>query len=279
MKFRNIIRVALAVALIAGIAGNADAAKKRTKGKAKARTTAAAPAVTKGETKSYGDNLSTQMFKIKKGESVIEVEYPVAGDPAIVGAIRKMIADAVAGTYKNDNFVPYSGPLDTPDDFMKKTIRGYASKGSYGSDKSTIEQTVKVIYSNGNVVTYSNEGYEYSGGAHGMPWSVGTSYLLSDGTKLTGDLLPGISTMRSYLVDALAREAQISPYEFDDVFFVKSNELGFPGGTNPYITSDGLTYRYSAYEIGPYAMGMPEAVIPFSAARSLVAGKAAEFLK
>lgn len=172
MKFRNIIRVALAVALIAGIAGNADAAKKRTKGKAKARTTAAAPAVTKGETKSYGDNLSTQMFKIKKGESVIEVEYPVAGD-----------------------------------------------------------------------------------------------------------LLPGISTMRSYLVDALAREAQISPYEFDDVFFVKSNELGFPGGTNPYITSDGLTYRYSAYEIGPYAMGMPEAVIPFSAARSLVAGKAAEFLK
>ena len=77
MRLNNILKITLVALLTLGAAASVDAAKKRTGSrKTKAKTTAAAPAVKKGEVHNYGNYLTTQDFTYKKGKSTITVEYP-----------------------------------------------------------------------------------------------------------------------------------------------------------------------------------------------------------
>lgn len=270
MRLQNIFRIFVAAMLTFGLAGSADAAKKRTGSrKAKAKTTAAAPAVRKGEIHTYGDVLTTQDFTYKKGKSKLSVEYPVGGNPVLVDAIRRAIADGICYDYAEGKKYTYSGPLDTPDAMMKKVL------GSLGRGEE-LDETVKVSYIDSKVITINDAGYWYAGGAHGMPSDFSTSFLISDGTMLTLDMLPSISVMRPYIVSSLEDQWGLSSSDWSDSGLTDPSEIEYPG-SNPYVTADGLNFTYGAYEIGPYSLGMPTATIAADIARRLLTGKAAQF--
>ena len=244
------------------------AAKRKTTAITKRRSAASGPAVVKGETKSYGDYLTTEVFTIKKGESEISVQYPVSGNPELVQAIRSFIVKSIDS---KASAIPAS-----PEAVLKKVMRGYSSKGSAGAMCDVMTQEITVTYCNGNVITVNNQGYEYMGGAHGASFDNSVTFLVSTGESLTTDMLPSISKLRPYLVRSLAGQFEIPTSEWNDIFQVPINELEY--GT-PFVDASGLNFQYGAYEIGPWAMGMPRATISLSEARSLLSGKAAEFLK
>lgn len=273
MDLKRIFRVGVALSLALVLMGPVDAGAK-TVSKRRATTTATrksatGPAVVKGEVKTYGDYLTTQLFSIKKGESQITVEYPMSGNEELVKAVRSYIVDFVNDTCRGDT--------SSPEQLLKTTIKGYSSKGSYGMTGETVNEKVVVVYSNDNVISYLGDGYSYMGGAHGMPFAVGCSFLVSNGKALTTDMMPPISTMRPYIIDGLCESIEMDEPDIQDAI-PGIYEIDYPGGA-PYFTEDGLVFHYGAYEIGSYALGMPTSTVSWSDAAKLLSGDAAAFVE
>ncbi|MDE5868602.1 MAG: DUF3298 and DUF4163 domain-containing protein [Muribaculaceae bacterium] len=245
------------------------AVKSKRKTTSKTRTTATAPKVMEGKITEYGNLITFQNFTIKKGESEISVDYPIAGDPTLVNPIRSYIVKAITG--KTD---ATAASLSTPKNLLTSTIRKYKSKGYWGmTDGSVFTLNIKVVFKNDKVITIENSGYEYEGGAHGTGWDRFITYLLSDGTYLSYDMIPSFKTLKPYILSSLEKVFGIPAYKFNDEG-IYVNEL--PDGL-PYINENGVNFTYGEYEIGPYSLGLPTATIPFSTMRILCSGKALNF--
>ncbi|MCM1349052.1 MAG: DUF3298 and DUF4163 domain-containing protein [Firmicutes bacterium] len=262
MKLTKTLTIVLGILLLgASSAFDADAKVTRKSGRAKTRTTAtAALTVKKGAVKNYADGLQTQEFSIKRGKSDILVEYPIAGNTQLVSAMRNWIKDMVCENY--------TGSLDTPDAMMTKAIKA-VERGE------TLNEEVKVSYINDKVITVQLQSYLYMGGAHGMPGDVSRTFLLSNGTALTNEMLPSDSQLRSLIASGLCQYFEVAnTSELADCMMCPVNEL--TKGV-PYITDKGLVFKYGPYEIAPYAAGMPEAVIPVNKIKPLLGSTAAKF--
>ena len=221
----------------------ADAAARKTATKKK---TTATLTVSKGETRTYGDYLTTQIFSIKKGTSKITVEYPTAGNSPLVSRIRNCIKESL-----NQNF---TGPIETPDALMKSVIKNI-ERGE------ELTQDISVIFSSDKVVTILDEGYMYSGGAHGMPWEVGHSFLVADATPFSQSMLPSFWKLRNKIQKALAAYFEVSLSDLADCLMMNPSELEYPAA-DPYISAEGIVLKWGPYEIAPYSAGLPQAVLP-----------------
>lgn len=231
---------------------------KTTRRTKKARTTASA-GVRKGAVTEYGDYLKMQTFTLKRGQSEYTVQYPVSGNEALVNAIRKWVQRAI--------YEKYTGSLETPDGFMQKSMRSLDSF-------ETLTQTVKVLYHNDNVITMYIEGYLYTGGAHGMPFAAGTTFMVNSGKPLELSMIGNFNNYVPYIRKALAKYTEMSESEMRDNGI--GNEIP---ETTPYVTSEGLCFQYGAYEIGPYAIGEPALTVPADVARKLMPASGAAYLK
>lgn len=266
---KHIFKLFLLVGLVVGLTAEADAAKKRTR----ARTSNAAPAVTVGETKNYGDALTTCLYTIKKGDSKISVEYPVGGSPALVKLLRRYVVESV-----DDKNVNTYANMETPDQLLKAAIRQYGAKAVAGGSRPTIDQTVSVSYSNNNVVTVKNEGYTYTGGAHEMPWSASATFLIADGSRLSQKMLPSFAAIKPYVLKGFAQYAECSVNDLEGYGY-GVDDLDYPAYDSPYIDEKGLNLIYGPYEIGPYSIGMPTAAIPLDVMKRLCSGTASKFFE
>lgn len=268
MKPSSIINVLVAALLIVGSASSGVAEKKRER--YKGTTVAFSPVVMKGAVKRYGNNLTTQVFSIKKGESQFSVEYPIAGSSAIVNPLRKQIAEWIVGSDRASRF----SSLDNPEQMLKSEIKQYAAKVDMGMSGETKEVKIDITYSNSKIVTINYTGYLYAGGAHGMDWDISATFLRADGSRFTQSMLPRFSVLRPYILKGLAKEMDCSVNELCDIIYIK--DLEYPS-SDPYITADGLCFTYGAYEIGPYSIGLPKATIPLQSVRSLMPSSALKF--
>lgn len=285
MKIGNFIKIVILAVLIGGVNFSAEAAVKKSGARGKSHVTAkrksskaAVAKVVAGEIHEYGDFLKTQDFSIKKGDSVISIEYPIEGNPAILVALKDFISQNIPlGVDENYDKITYKfSENETPEEFLKKAISKYNSQGSLGMEGETIEQKISIIYANDNVLTIADDGYVYTGGAHGMPWEKAISLLANDGTMLSYDLLPPFRVMKPYIDAGLAKYADIPISELENYF---SPNYEYPEEMTPYIDANGLNIQYGCYEIGPYAMGLPKAVVSFADARNVCSGKAQRFLE
>lgn len=234
------------------ILGTVDIAAKKAPAKGKRKTSSATLAVTKGETKSYGDYLTTQVFSVKKGMSnVIKVEYPISGDSKMVNTIRKHIKELL-----DDKF---AGSLETPDALLRSAIKGYRDV-NFGQEGEQIEQEISLNYVTPKEVTIFNEGYVYMGGAHGMPWEVGQTILIDNGQIFDESMLPAFSKMKPYIIKGLCKYFQCTESGLSNELFDSPNNLEYP--STVFITGEGINFIYAPYEIAPYSAGIPKAVVP-----------------
>lgn len=258
MKSRNLFKLFLAVAIVASGFSMAEA-KKRAKGKSR-RATAGVTVNTISENK-YAGEMTFNVFQASKKDSKVTVEYPVSGNAAAVSAIRKWICGEFS--------YPYSSTLTSAAPIIKKALAGV------GPNRDVVElsQKISVIYSWENVITLQDEGYVYMGGAHGMPTVGQASFLLSDGTMLTAEMLPSIEKLRPYIIEAMMSEYGMSRSELKEMCF---DNLDLPMGT-PSVNAKGLHIQYQPYEIAPYSAGAPECTIPVEKIRSLLSAQALRF--
>jgi len=103
-------------------------------------------------------------------------------------------------------------------------------------------------------VTMYFTGYEYWGGAHGMPYEYGITFRTSDGHAMEWS---DFTKRPEFLRPTISKH--LDPNLLDDPTKIRP----LPAIT-PWLRGDNLVFKYSAYEIAPYASGMPEAEVHYS---------------
>ena len=114
------------------------------------------------------------------------------------------------------------------------------------------------------MVSYLKYAYGYSGGAHGMDVLTCRTFDLKTGEQIFEEDL----FKRGYedrLTEAL-RANLLSRYEDQDMFF----ETDITPSDEFYLTSEGITYIYQRYEIGPYAIGIVEVLVPWKEIKDII---------
>ena len=267
---RRLIYFLLALVMLVGTADAQSRKKKSGNSTAKKSTSSVLP-VTKGAVKKYGNYLTTQSYTIKKGkDNEITVEYPIAGNPKLVNAIRSYIKESL------DYQSKFTGSMETPEAFLRYVMKGYKDV-KYGGDGESIQAEIKVIYNNPTIITLEDKAYSYGGGVHGMYGEVGKTFLVSDGTLLTEEMLPPISSMREYILQGIADDLEIPVSDLSDtvgIYAPYSIEYG-----NVSITDEGLVFKYQPYEIGPWSAGVIKGTVDIDDVEDMLSEEVLRFFE
>lgn len=127
-------------------------------------------------------------------------------------------------------------------------------------------EIVDINYMDERYVCIEADGYEYSGGAHGMP---SREYFVFD--RETGkqlklrDMVDNSAEELQGIVGRAFRElAEKTNFAFEapeDLEHTIADDVSFD--SEFYVTSEGIVFYYEPYEIAPYAEGFPEVTVPF----------------
>jgi hypothetical protein len=108
-----------------------------------------------------------------------------------------------------------------------------------------------------------------------MPWGFGRTFDLTKLRLLTLDDIikeEDKKTVLKMLVDMLEEEYG------DSEMMNEPEDIDFPsGGTS--LFAEGVAFDYGAYEIGPYAMGMPGVVLPYEKLQPYLTDEVKQLLK
>lgn len=151
-----------------------------------------------------------------------------------------------------------------------KGVAQFRAESGYDDTNQPIGCELKVsseakVY--GNTLSYTIEGYKFSGGAHGLSWHTGLNYDIESGELLS--LHDFLSDEQTEALPAILREhlcADKGIYNEDP--FEALTRLGYyPNEILPTenfrLTNDGIEFLYNPYEIGVYAVGMTAIKIPY----------------
>ena len=136
----------------------------------------------------------------------------------------------------------------------------------------TYEESFEVLLNEKKLLSLRLFHSEYTGGAHPNYGASHVTFDLTTGDELTLDdlLKPGWRDIVTQLAEASLREQHglkpDAPLNAEGPLFENAFELN----DNWFLTAEGLGFSYDPYEIGPYAAGFIEPVIPYSQLKSLI---------
>ena len=211
----------------------------------------------------------------KYGESSLEIEYPVSGNPVLVQNVREWINEALGGTYQ--------GLLDDANAFfnhyakdLNKVDEGY---GEY------VQNKIHLVYENERIITFLHESSYYGGGAHGISASTGTTFRKSDGKIFTNDLIREYHKLKPAMARGLRDYFSVSTDEellervqLESRLCGNIDDIPAPN-SHPWITAEGIVFLYVPYEIACYADGSPTFVLPVSEVEPYVMATAKSFFR
>lgn len=183
-------------------------------------------------------------------EIKVRLAKVATGNARVDQAINDAILKKVVGGSKQSTLKGYLGTVD------RLAQEGFVER----------EQKCEVLTNTPKVISVLVSSYEFSGGAHPNGWSSHVNADLTTGKVLkVGDLLkPGGEASLNKIGQRLFEEANggLEAWEFEGGKFKLSD--------NYAIQKDGLLFAWDAYEIGPYAAGAPEVLIPYKEMKDLV---------
>lgn len=115
-------------------------------------------------------------------------------------------------------------------------------------------------------IVYMIDGYEYTGGAHGMPYSQVLNFDLDAGKLLSlGDVFAegSDSVIGGEIVKSFLRQYGAKDLEaLRDTGVFMLGDVHVPD--NFILGRDSVTFIYQPYEIAPYCMGFPRATVAYT---------------
>lgn len=193
----------------------------------------------------------------------ITCSYPIvsiAGNDAAAEKINENILSRV----ESFNTATNQGVEFAKADFEDWLSGGIQPPMPYSSDLS-----FTVARADSNVISFTENGYEYWGGAHGMPYKTGINY-----DTHTGELISFTDLSDdpdAFHADTLAYNQELAQTEYySDQLFNMDNitdgtleeELYADDGW--YLSTSGLVFMSSPYALAPYSSGTLEFTIPYS---------------
>ena len=140
---------------------------------------------------------------------------------------------------------------------------------------NSLESEISVAWNTKNLLTLQHSGYDYpAGAAHGMPWNYAETIDLKNKRILTKDDIFTKSGQKAVLRMVVAE--LLDEYAEDNLNNVSDIELP---GNDPSLTSEGVQFDYGAYEIGPYALGMPCVKLPYEKVKPYLTPEVMELIE
>ena len=143
--------------------------------------------------------------------------------------------------------------------------------------RSNYEENFTLSEQTDEYVTYTTEGFLYSGGAHEMPWYNGTTFSKIDGSIVGYDLFEDPEQLIKMIAENIESQ-YFSKYAEEDFFFEYEDITTLPEN-EPWIETDSVVFCYQPYEIAAFAAGMPLCKIALSDLKPYLSEKGKLFLK
>ncbi|WP_028897305.1 DUF3298 and DUF4163 domain-containing protein [Prevotella sp. HUN102] len=214
--------------------------------------------------------------------AVVYVDYPVSGPAILRDSIEKYILNELSRGW-DESVVLKPLPVSREAvglrakrihaslDDMYKEFAASVDDPNEDYVKSMMYETdvmLRKVCETEDFVTYTNRYYEYLGGAHGITGMDGVTFLKPSG-KLVGYVVDNLKLtelqpiLRKGIVEYFQEsEVEMTEEEIIESLFVEDGIIPLPF-CKPYFTKGGLTFLYGQYEIGAYAIGMPNFVVPY----------------
>lgn len=196
----------------------------------------------------------------------ITCSYPVVSIDGNDAAAEKINAD-ISSRVDNYNSGVNSGAETAKEDF--EYMLAGADEG-YAPSPYTADLSFTLIRADDNVISFTENGYDYMGGAHGSPSTIGVNY----DTK-TGDLIAFTDLSDdpdAFRADTLAYNQELAQTDYYSTQMFSTDDI--TNGTLEdtlyaddawYLSPAGLVFMSAPYALAPYAAGTLEFTIPYSA--------------
>lgn len=208
--------------------------------------------------------------KSPMGIASASIVWPVAGaDEATLNVIKQVIA-ASSNNLNNPEML-VKAPVDTFLQFYKSS-RDDADTNALGASWDWSTQTdTRVVWNQYPLLVLENAEYAYTGGAHGN-WGSGFHVIdlsKKKELKVTDVFKPGYKTQLSTaLAKAFRKKYNLPANEPLDKRFLFSKTIA--PNDNFFLTSKGVVFNYTPYEIAAYAVGQITLFIPFEDVKTIV---------
>ncbi|MFW6309019.1 MAG: DUF3298 and DUF4163 domain-containing protein [bacterium] len=136
---------------------------------------------------------------------------------------------------------------DTYDDFLDKDLfNKFVAQNSFVVER--YEQYISII------LKYN----QYQGGAHGLQWQQSYTFDLKEEKQLELKDLIDVDNYQEKITKEICQQIKGQSDDYFDENIDSFDENSF------YVTENGIVIYYAVYEIAPYALGIPEFLIPWS---------------
>lgn len=235
--------------------------------------TACQPDKKQQDTTANNGLLKTESIAWEEKESTegckLSIDYPAENGNALSQNIREWINEQLGGTYNGDlndgkKLMEYYGKARAEQ--IRKDIAELGENTAMGQSCYYVQ--LKKLFETKLFITYTNEVYEYAGGAHGSESLTGAVFRKVDGRKFGWDMFTenGKEKLRGMIKQALQKRyfKTDNEKEFYDMLLVDNADVLFPlPATPPICRAQGVQFTYQQYEIAPYAAGSPTCTIPY----------------
>ena len=193
----------------------------------------------------------------------VTCSYPVVSIAGNEAAAAKINADILSRVESFDAATTESI------EFAKEGLEYWNDEGVPAPFPYSSDLSFTVTRADNHVISFTENGYEYMGGAHGMPYSIGINYDTNTGelisfTELSDD--PDAFRADTLIFNqALAQTEYYSQQMFntDDITNGTLEETLYADGMW-YLSTSGLVFMSPPYALAPYASGTLEFTIPYS---------------
>lgn len=191
-----------------------------------------------------------------------------------------------SGTFFNDESYDSLALQEVLDEYLKNYTAEYRTLvDQYNQDKANLESDQmpswywyyhyinnEILFNDKNIVSYSVEHSDYTGGAHGSLHVLFYTIDLNNITTITQEDIfqPNYHNfLTSKIIEKLMEKYDVSKAEqlIDEGFF-DINDIA--PNDNFWLSDEGVHYVYNQYEIAPYSMGPIEVTIPFEEIKSII---------
>lgn len=153
-------------------------------------------------------------------------------------------------------------------DLFNLATKQYNESRSIGVPARPFEalNVTDITYNQNCSVSLYMDRYEYTGGAHGNTLRRGDTWdLQSYGfTKLQSLFVPGFNYI-DYILAFIEEEIKRQINEGNNIYFdnYEENIAEYFNIHNYFLTGTGISIFFQQYQIAPYAVGIPQFIIPF----------------
>lgn len=113
--------------------------------------------------------------------------------------------------------------------------------------RSSLDASISKVWETARFVTYEVKGYVFTGGAHGIGFCSGATFDKTSGSKM--QIVKENKELRTMLTDRLHKAWDVDHFSEEPVPMPQAD---------PYVVAGKVKFIYQPYEIGAYAIGMPE---------------------